>query len=147
MSAQTKEAIASVYLIDVATQKETPASERLTAFVNEAWKLRSQIKALESQLAAAEEYIKQTNASGTAIVIEGTARATISERQTIAIKNPDLLKSLVGARRYPDWVNTRYTAGKGLKDALSKPDTSWGQIAAQNTEIKTSISITWRAEK
>ena len=145
--AQPQDLTASVYLLDIATQKEKPASKRLSAFAVKAWQLRSEIKALQSQLDAAEEYIKITTGVGKTLIIEDTARGTVSERQTITIKSPELLKSLVGARRYPDWVNTRYTAGKGLKDALSKPETNWGQIAAQNTEIKTSTSLTWRAEK
>jgi hypothetical protein len=118
------------------------------SLVKDGWEFKLQKDAADRQLKEVNQALLQLEGAGCTITLDGVCSASLSERDTIEISDPDQLQLVLGGR-FQDLVDSRivHTATDKLKAILFDADHPLaGQVRACCV-IKTSESVTYRPVK
>lgn len=129
------------------TGAEHEASLGVMNLVARGWAIKQQIQALEDQLKRINADLLEQVGLGHAVIVKGLARATLAERHTVTVRDPEVLRSALGDR-FADLVREKvtYTPQPRLLEVVCSADEPDAEIYRQALDVKSTVAVTWRAE-
>ena len=127
----------------------TSADPDLLNLVYSGWTYREARNKADEQLKLVNLGLLNSVGVGASVVVEGICKATLSERQTVEVKDPDKLKHILGEQRFNDLVNTttRYTCGDKLIEISGDADHPLAEQIRGCLIFKASQSVTYHPIK
>lgn len=127
---------------------ETPLDAASIRLVMQGWEAKKRIDDLKAELDGINARLIEAHGTGCALVVSGVCRASLTERQTVKVTDPERLETVLGGR-FIDLVreSVSYQAEPKLIEMATDADDPLQPSVAACLTVSTSTSVAWRAEK
>lgn len=134
--------------VKIVDNHETPLDAATIRKLMEGWEVKRLIDDAKARLDAINDELIKAHGTGCALVATGICRASLAERETVKIADPERLEAVLGGRML-DLVTEKvsYTASEELIELAMDADAPLQPAIAACLAVSKSQSVTWRAER